>query len=141
MSSILGFSLLFLSLTLCFYSIVASFYANLKDYKKLGKSALNALFASCITIFISSILLIFELINSNFELEYVSKYSSSFTPLIYKISAFWAGMEGSMLFWLFILSIYIFVLILSNKDDDYLPWVWPVLGTIQLFFIVLTTFF
>ena len=141
MSSILGFSLLFLSLILCSYSIVASFYANLNDYKKLDKSAVNALFASCVTIFASSLLLVIELINSNFELEYISKYSSSFTPLIYKISAFWAGMEGSMLFWLFILSIYIFVLILSNKDDDYLPWVWPVLGTIQLFFIVLTTFF
>ena len=141
MSSILGFTLLFLSLLLCSYSILASFYANINGYKNLEKSSVNALFASCITIFISSFLLIFELINSNFELEYVSKYSSSFTPLIYKISAFWAGMEGSMLFWLFILSIYIFALILSNKEDDYLPWVWPVLGIIQLFFIVLTTFF
>ncbi len=44
-------------------------------------------------------LLIFE---NDFSVEYVAAYSSTTLPTIYKISAFWAGQQGSFLLWLLI---------------------------------------
>ena len=47
-------------------------------------------------------LLIFE---NDFSVEYVASYSSSTLPTLYKISAFWAGQQGSFLLWLFVHAI------------------------------------
>ena len=44
-------------------------------------------------------LLIFE---NDFGVEYVAAYSSTTLPTLYKISAFWAGQQGSFLLWLLI---------------------------------------
>ena len=46
--------------------------------------------------------LIFE---NNFGVEYVASYSSTTLPTLYKISAFWAGQQGSFLLWLLIHAI------------------------------------
>lgn len=47
-------------------------------------------------------ILIFE---NNFGIEYVASYSSTTLPTLYKISAFWAGQQGSFLLWLLIHAI------------------------------------
>lgn len=44
-------------------------------------------------------ILIFE---NDFSVEYVASYSSTTLPTLYKISAFWAGQQGSFLLWLLI---------------------------------------
>ncbi len=41
------------------------------------------------------------ILTDNFEIAYVISYSSISLPTIYKISAFWAGQQGSFLLWLF----------------------------------------
>ena len=57
-------------------------------------------------VFLSTFILWYQLIISNFDIDYVARYTSLETPFIYKISALWAGQSGSLLFWLFILSIF-----------------------------------
>lgn len=39
---------------------------------------------------------------NDFSVEYVANYSSTTLPTVYKVSAFWAGQQGSFLFWLLI---------------------------------------
>ena len=90
----------------------------------------------------STFLLLNELIDSNFDIKYVAHYTSIETPLIYKITALWAGQSGSLLFWLFILSIY--SLIVSYKERKvltiYFQWVLLVLTLVQFFFLILLNF-
>ena len=50
----------------------------------------------------ASLLLWFLIFENNFSVEYVATYSSTTLPTIYKISAFWAGQQGSFLLWLLI---------------------------------------
>ncbi|GAB4172181.1 MAG: cytochrome c biogenesis protein CcsA [Calditrichia bacterium] len=52
----------------------------------------------------ASILLWIFIFLNKFEFSYVAQYSSRNLPLLFKISAFWAGQEGSFLFWLLVLS-------------------------------------
>ncbi len=105
-------------------------------------SGINAVYVSFALIFISASVLVRELIQSNFQLEYISNYSSATTPLIYKITGLWAGMEGSLLFWLLILSMYsIIVITLHRKRFIVLmPWVIIILLVIQCFFIIMCNF-
>lgn len=45
---------------------------------------------------------LFLLLTDQFQYKYIWSYSSVELPLLYKISAFWAGQEGSFLLWLLI---------------------------------------
>ena len=143
MISSIGSTFLISALFFNIYTII-SMLIFLK-YKKIEFkiSSIHSLYSSTFLIIVSSLILIRELIQSNFSIHYISKYSSTNTPLIYKISGFWAGMEGSLLFWLFILSLYsIIVFIIHNKRQQTLmPWVIIILMCIQLFFLIICCFF
>lgn len=93
-------------------------------------------------VFLATFILSYQLLISNFDIDYVARYTSLETPFIYKISALWAGQSGSLLFWLFILSIYATITILQNQSKHHtlMPWVIICLAIIQLFFLVLTNF-
>ena len=105
MISSLGSTLLISALFFNVYTILSMFI--FLKFKKIEFkiSSFHSLYSSTFLIILSSLLLIRELIQSNFDISYIAKYSSSNTPLIYKITGFWAGMEGSLLFWLFVLFI------------------------------------
>lgn len=61
-----------------------------------------SLFGSCLAAVIASIYLWVMILGDHFEIAYVASYSSKELPLMYKISAFWAGQQGSLLLWLLI---------------------------------------
>ena len=64
-------------------------------------SRISAILAGLAAVGASAVL--FAVILSNdFSYSYVASYSSIDLPLIYKISAFWAGQQGSFLLWLLI---------------------------------------
>ena len=50
--------------------------------------------------------LTWSFISGDFSVAYVANTSNSGLPLIYKISGVWGGHEGSILFWIFILSVW-----------------------------------
>ena len=54
---------------------------------------------------LTSLYLWFLILNDNFDTAYVASYSSIALPTVYKISAFWAGQQGSFLLWLLFHSI------------------------------------
>lgn len=51
---------------------------------------------------VASVYLMVQILADNFGLSYVASYSSRDLPLVYKVSAFWAGQQGSFLLWLLI---------------------------------------
>ena len=53
----------------------------------------------------ASLLLWILIFENDFGVEYVAAYSSTTLPTLYKISAFWAGQQGSFLLWLLIHAI------------------------------------
>lgn len=61
--------------------------------------------------------LLFCFANDDFSVKYVVLHSNSSLPIFYKLSALWAGHEGSLLLWIFILSIWTLILNLSGTDS------------------------
>lgn len=56
-------------------------------------------------VLVASAVLMRALVNSDFTLEYVARYTERALPMGYKVAAFWAGQEGSLLLWLVLLTL------------------------------------
>ena len=67
---------------------------------------------------IASGALVLAILNNEFALEYVVRFSDRALPLEYKLSAFWAGHEGSLLLWSWMMAAAASIaVILARKDD------------------------
>ncbi len=64
---------------------------------------------------LSFLVLLYYFLTRDFNVKYVFFYSDTHLPLVYTISAVWAGREGSLLLWLLYLSAF---LLLSTKKGD-----------------------
>jgi cytochrome c-type biogenesis protein CcmF len=86
-------------------AFVASLAATVLYYRAAttGRNALvkprRWLLVSALSIVFASLLLWLQLFQHDFTNGYVYSYSSSDLPLHYLLSSFWAGQEGSFLFW------------------------------------------
>src|SRR5688572_722812 len=103
---------------LCAYSILASVLGarwRRADFVESGeRSVVGILF---LVVFASGIL-IHALATSNFAFEYVAQYTSTTLPIQYKLTAFWGGQAGSLLFWLLILIVYTAVALIQNQNKN-----------------------
>ncbi|MGC6376375.1 heme lyase NrfEFG subunit NrfE [Bisgaard Taxon 45] len=54
----------------------------------------------------------------DFSVQYVAQHSNSQLPIFFKVSATWGGHEGSMLFWLFALAIWLMLFAFSSRHKD-----------------------
>lgn len=61
--------------------------------------------AITITFVIASIILLYAFVTCDFSVKYVHDYSDRALPLFYKITAFWGGQAGSLLFWALVLAL------------------------------------
>ena len=121
--------------------ILLSLYIRSGDYRFFLAGRRMAIIVSALVI-IATLMLVKELITSNFDVDYVAHYTSIETPTIYKVTALWAGQSGSLLFWVFILAIYSLIMIFQNRNRYHrmMPWVLCVVLTVQLFFLILINF-
>lgn len=84
------------------------------------KIASRLYYASVAVSLIASAILWYAFFTHQFQYSYVNGYSSKDLPLIYLISAFWAGQEGTFLLWaVFVGLMGLFFLKNTNSDDNY----------------------
>jgi cytochrome c-type biogenesis protein CcmF len=90
----------------------------------------------------SSIALAWLFATGNFQVAYVSSYSDRALPIFYKITAFWAGQKGSLLFWAWVLSLFSALVAYNTRDDlekETTPYIYLVLaGSLGFFLYILT---
>lgn len=86
----------------------------------------NIILIQFITITYAFIALSYAYLNSDFSLYNVYRNSHQAIPLIYKFSGVWGNHEGSMLLWLFLLSIVNLAFTQSHLPDHHKIWVYSV---------------
>jgi cytochrome c-type biogenesis protein CcmF len=67
---------------------------------------------------VSSAALLTATVSSDFRLEYVASYTEQALPLGYKMAAFWAGQQGSLLLWGLMLAVMSVVFALQHRKSD-----------------------
>jgi cytochrome c-type biogenesis protein CcmF len=83
-----------------------------------SKTGLRSYYVMLAAGFLATVLLFSALLSHQFEYSYVAKYTSSTQPLLYLISAFWAGQEGTFLLWALLVSAMGFVFIRTSQQED-----------------------
>ena len=103
---------------------------------RLGAYGTVALIATAV------LCLAYAFVSHDFRLRYVAHYSDRGMPFIFLLTALWGGQDGSLLWWLFLLSIYIGIAVwsLGKKHLDLQPYIIATLMSIVLFFCVLMAF-
>lgn len=86
--------------------------------------------------------LTYAFIQDDFSVAYVANHSNSHLPLIYKISGVWGGHEGSLLLWVFILSVWSTAVTLFTRSipESMSARVLAVMGMISVGFLLFILF-
>src|SRR5215210_1279042 len=132
----LGRAALVICLGLSVYACAAGAFAAFKGRRRLSLSARNALIAAFAAAAVAAVVLFSAFVRHDFSFSYVAEHSARRLPVLYTLSAFWGGQEGSLLLWLLILTAYSAVVVAVNRRSapDLVAWVVPVLGGIATFF-------
>lgn len=109
------------------------------------RSGRNAVIATFILISIATGALIYGFVTDDFSMRYVVEVSSAAQPLLYKITALWGRMSGSLLFWLWLLTLAGAIVVWQNQrhnretNDTLSDYALIPIAGVQLFFIILVT--
>jgi cytochrome c-type biogenesis protein CcmF len=92
---------------------------------------------SAFGIFLASVVLMSNILGHNFESAYVWSYSSRDLSTALLISTFWAGQEGSFLFWAFCSAVLSLLLLSYTQKRKLEEYVLPIFLSIQTFLVIL----
>jgi cytochrome c-type biogenesis protein CcmF len=106
------------------------------------QGARYAAYGTVALIAVTVLCLAYAFVSHDFRLRYVAHYSDRSMDLVYLFTALWGGQDGSILWWLFLMSLYIgaCVKFLGQKHVELQPYVIATLMAIVLFFCVLMTY-
>jgi cytochrome c-type biogenesis protein CcmF len=84
----------------------------------------------------------YAFVTHDFRIKYVAHYSDRSMETLYLFTSLWGGQDGSLLWWLFLLSIYTGVCVwwLKGKFRELQPYIIATLMVVVLFFCVLMSF-
>ncbi len=133
----LGHTSLIVAFATAGYALVASLLGVRRRHAGLVISARNALHATTALVVVASGSLIWLLTSNRFEVRYVAENSRLDQPFVYRLSALWGGMAGSLLLWTLILCLYSSLAAWINRDRNHslMPYVHAVCMGTALFFI------
>ena len=106
-----------LILGLCISLILV--YFSIKNFQNstLNTKILSFTFLQFLLVVISFVCLIISFVLSDFSNETVFNNSHTTKPLFYKIAGTWGNHEGSLLLWLLVLTLFIFIFFLKTKKQ------------------------
>ena len=139
----LGFGVLVVSFVVTLYSVFAAIYGEVKKSAALVESARRAMLLTWPLLTLTAGILIYLLVNNHYEVQFVYEVTSRSMPTYLKVTAWWGGQAGSLLFWSWLMSAFASLVTLRNwdRDREFLPWVIVVACVTMAFFIGMNVFF
>lgn len=142
MTAEIGQAAIFLSVPSALWAIGLLCFGLHQRNPNAVRSGRNGVIATFILISIATGALIYGFVTDDFSMRYVVEVSSAAQPLLYKITALWGRMSGSLLFWLWLLTVAGTVVVWQNRKestDSLADYALIPIAIVQLFFIILVT--
>ena len=110
---------------------------------RLIRSSIYAAYATTGLLSLASSMIFFAILSNDFSIKYVHHNADASMPWIYKLTSYWGGLDGSMMFWAWLLSIFSAIAIHNNRERhrELMPWVVAILMGILAFFVSLVVFY
>src|SRR5712692_2225635 len=135
----LGTFLLLAAFVVCSYAGVASVVGARRRSRRLVESGIGAFYLITALMTVASAVMINAFLVGDYSIKYVQHYSDSVQPLFYKITSYWGGLDGSIMFWVFLLSLFGSLAVYVNREShrELIPYVVAVISTVEMFFLCL----
>src|SRR5438067_3146029 len=135
----LGSFLLLATFVVCSYAAAVSVAGARRRSRPLIESGVGAFYLTAALMTVASVVMINAFLTNDYSIKYVSHYSDSVQPLFYKITSYWGGLDGSIMFWVFLLSIFGSIAVYVNRERhrELIPYVIATISVVQMFFLYL----
>lgn len=139
---IIGNVTIYLALILAIYAFLVLVLGIKKQNQRLIDSGKGATLSIFILASFSVALMLALLGTGQFQFEFVYQYTSTDLPLIYKLTALWAGNAGSLLLWTFLLTLFSVIILYSKKlkETPMIPYVLVFMMLNIIFFYLIVGF-
>jgi cytochrome c-type biogenesis protein CcmF len=137
----LGYFALMVGLFAAGYAVVVDLLGSWRCDTRVVISARNATAVCWLCLTVAMAVLLIVLIGHDFRVSYVAQHTSRALPLVYRISALWAGAAGSLLLWLW-LQVGFVVLVFSrtgSREREYAGSARAVANFVGVFFLIILT--
>jgi cytochrome c-type biogenesis protein CcmF len=136
---VLGRACVILALVVAVYGIGASVYGAVTGRREWVASGRRAVFGLAILTTVAFGVLEIAFLRSDFSFRVVAEHSSTTTPTFYKVTAPWSSQEGSLLLWLWLLSLWssLVLALTGRRLRQVTPWATAVLCVFASFFALL----
>jgi cytochrome c-type biogenesis protein CcmF len=131
-----------IALVVATYGGAASLLGARRGNARLLESGRAAVYALAAVLGLASVAMVQAFVSGDYSIKYVQHYSDAQAPLAYKISAYWGGLDGSMLFWAALLALFAAIAVYSNRhrQREILPYAIAVIAAVVDFFLYLIIF-
>ena len=138
-----GYGILVVSLLVSLYSVGAALTGVKVKSTALVESARRAMLLTWPLITVSALALIYLLVNNHYEISFVYEVTSRSMPTYLKITAWWGGQAGSLVFWSWLMAAFASLVTLRkwDRDREFLPWVIVVSSVTLAFFLMMSVVF
>jgi cytochrome c-type biogenesis protein CcmF len=132
-----------LALAATLYAAGATWHSIRRRDPRWAESGRRSLYGAAVLLGVALLFLLGAFLGNRFQIVYVAQHSSRALPVYLKISAIWAGQEGSLLLWSFLQVL--FAALVAGRTparfQSLVPWASVFLGVIAAFFCAMTLVF
>src|SRR5271157_1177351 len=138
-----GYGVIVIAFVVALYSVGAAIYGERTKSANWVESARRAMLLLWPLISLSALSLIYLLVTNHFEVSFVYEVTSRAMPTYLKITAWWGGQAGSLVFWSWLMAAFASLVTLRkwDRDREFLPWVIVVTSITTAFFLGLVVFY
>src|SRR5689334_6878245 len=135
----LGAALLLATFVVCSYAAVVSVVGARRRSRRLIESGIGAFHLVTALMTAASAVMINAFLTNDYTIKYVEHYSDSVQPFFYKITSYWGGLDGSIMFWVFLLAVFGSIAVYVNRERhrELIPYVVATITAVQMFFLFL----
>jgi cytochrome c-type biogenesis protein CcmF len=113
---VLGLAAVTAALAVAGYGIVAAVIGVRRREAALVRSARAAAYTNFVLMSIANLAMISGLLAHDFSIDYVARVGSTTTPPFFTVISLWSSLEGSILFWGWVLSFYTAVAVWTTRE-------------------------
>lgn len=128
-----------LSLGLCLFGMIAFLMARRIESTPAASLGRGVIYINFVLMTVANLAMIYALLGDDFSVSYVAHVGSIETPRLISAISLWSSLEGSILFWGWVLSAYAAVCtyLYRERTEKTWPWVGLTLLFVESFFFFL----
>ena len=135
----LGYYLLLAAFLSGVYAAAISVAGARRRSQRLIESGTGAFYLTMAIMLAATSVIVHAFVTNNFAIKYVNRYSDTAQSLAFKLTSYWGGLDGSIMFWVTLLSIFGCVAVYVNRERhrELIPYVVATISIVEVFFLFL----